>query len=360
MNDSSSEINKLQEDFGGLVNNFGLEDKQMRLKELEAKSTDPNLWDDQENARAIMQELGDLKNEIEEFKSLKDEIQILAELTKDEDNSDLSKEFAALQKRFEKFKIKSYLSGPFDKKNALVTIHAGQGGTEAMDWSSMLFRMYSRFCERKGWDLETIAASPGEEAGFKSITFRVSGSYVYGYLKGEGGTHRLVRQSPFNADKLRQTSFALVEVLPEFDEADLPEVQMNDEDLDWQFYRSGGHGGQNVNKVSTAVRLTHKPSGIVVTAQTERFQERNRMYALNLLRAKLWALETKRREENIADIKGEYRPASWGNQIRSYVLHPYKMVKDLRTDYEVGNAESVLDGDLDGFIEEELKIGNKN
>jgi len=359
MNDIGQQVKKLSEDFGGVRETFGLVEKETRVRELEAASTDPNLWDDQDNAKKIMQELGDLNSDIAEFKSLEEEINILVELTNAGDLS-LSKEIGALEKRFEKFKIKSYLSGHFDAKNALITIHAGQGGTEAMDWTSMLLRMYSRFCERKGWDLETIVASVGEEAGFKSITFRVTGNYVYGYLKGEGGTHRLVRQSPFNADNLRQTSFALVEVLPEFEASDLPDVEIKDEDLDWQFYRSGGHGGQNVNKVSTAVRLTHNPTGIVVTAQTERYQERNRQYALNLLRAKLWALEQKKREENIADIKGEYRPASWGNQIRSYVLHPYKMVKDLRTGYEVGNAESVLDGDLDGFIEEELKISSKN
>lgn len=356
MNDISQQVKKLSEDFESVKTAFRIDEKEARVKELETESTDPKLWDNQENARKIMQELGDLKVDIAEFKSLEEEINILVELAGGEDDSNFSKEMAALQKRFDKFKIKSYLGGPFDTKNTLITIHAGQGGTEAMDWSSILFRMYSRYCERKGWDMETIAVSAGEEAGFKSVTFRVSGSYAYGYLKGEGGTHRLVRQSPFNADNLRQTSFALVEVLPEFDANDLPDVEIKEEDLEWQFYRSGGHGGQNVNKVSTAVRLIHNPSGIVVTAQTERFQERNRMYAMNLLRAKLWAQETKKREENLKDIRGEYRPASWGNQIRSYVLHPYKMVKDLRTDYEVGNAEGVLDGDLDGFIEAELKL----
>lgn len=359
MNDLATQVKKLTEDFDLINQSFDKDIKELKLKELEAKSTDPQLWNDQQSARKIMQDLGDVKADLEEFKSLTEDISILSELAKTEDDEGLWKEVSKIQKKLEKFKIKSYLSAAFDSKNALISIHAGQGGTEAMDWSSMLFRMYSRFCERKGWELETISVSAGEEAGFKSITFRVTGAYSYGYLKGEGGTHRLVRQSPFNADKLRQTSFALVEVLPEMDQSDLPEVEIKEEDLDWQFYRSGGHGGQNVNKVSTAVRLTHNPTGIVVTAQTERFQERNRMYAMNLLRAKLWALEQKRREENISDIKGEYRPASWGNQIRSYVLHPYKMVKDLRTGYEVGNAESVLDGELDGFVEAELQLSVK-
>src|SRR5260221_6770325 len=204
-----------------------------------------------------------------------------------------------------------------------------------MDWVSMLTRMYLRFFERRGWKADVLDQTDGEEAGIKSIVIQVTGTYAYGYLKGEIGTHRLVRQSPFNADKLRQTSFALVEVLPEFEDTDLPDIEIKDEDLEIQFFRSGGHGGQNVNKVSTAVRFKHIPSGIVVTAQTERFQEQNRKIALNLLRAKPWA---KSREQAIADkqqIQGEYQPASWGTQIRSYVLHPYKMVKDLR---KIGRA----------------------
>lgn len=360
MIDLAFQIKEITEDFEVLGKTFNLKEKELKFKELEAQSTDPHLWDNQENARKLMQSLGDIKNEIEEFKSLSDDINILSELAKLETDENLASEVSKIQKKLDKFKINSYLSGPYDNKNALVSIHAGQGGTEAMDWTSMLFRMYSRYCEQKGWDLETISSSPGEEAGFKSITFSVSGSFAYGYLKNEGGTHRLVRQSPFNADNLRQTSFALVEILPELGSGDLPDIEIKDEDLDWQFYRSGGHGGQNVNKVSTAVRLTHNPTGIVVTAQTERFQERNRQYALNLLRAKLWARELKKREDHIADIKGEYRPASWGNQIRSYVLHPYKMVKDLRTDYEVGNAEAVLDGNLEGFIESELQLVKNN
>jgi peptide chain release factor 2 len=215
--------------------------------------------------------------------------------------------------------------------------------------------MYTRFCERKGWATTTIDVSEGEEAGFKSITFKVEGKYAYGNLKGEAGTHRLVRQSPFNADKLRQTSFALVEVMPELTATDLPDIQIKDEDLDWSFFRSSGKGGQNVQKVSTAVRLKHIPTGIVVSAQTERFQEQNRKYALEHLRALLWIRKKEEEKNQKQSIKGEYRPASWGNQIRSYVLHPYKMVKDLRTDYEVSNPDSVLDGDLDGFVEEELK-----
>jgi len=237
-----------------------------------------------------------------------------------------------------------------------MTFVAGQGGTEAMDWTSILYRMYIRFCENREWKTEMLDISEGEEAGYKSVTFKITGSYAYGYMKGEAGTHRLVRKSPFNANNLRQTSFALAEVLPELEEMDeVAGIEIKNEDLEFQFYRSGGSGGQNVNKVSTAVRLIHQPTGLVVTAQTERFQEANRKIAMELLRAKLWAREQAMREANVKDLKGEYRPASWGNQIRSYVLDK-KMIKDLRTLVETGNTEAVLNGDLDAFIEAELRL----
>jgi len=335
--------------FKSFKGTFDLERRKKRLSELEAKSLDPNLWEDQERARAIMQELGDLKSEIEEVEALEEDLQIARELADE-------KETLKLEERFSKLELKAYLSGTYDGKPAILSIHAGQGGTEAMDWASMLLRMYMRFFEKKGWDATTLEENPGEEAGIKSATLLVRSAYAYGYLKHEAGTHRLVRQSPFNADKLRQTSFASVEVLPEIEEVDYPDIEIKEEDLNWQFFRSAGAGGQNVNKVSTAVRLIHKPSGITVSSQTARTQEQNRKSALSLLRSKLWALGEEKRQEEKKKIAGDYSPATWGTQIRNYVLHPYRMVKDLRTGVETSDTDSVLDGGIDEFVEAGLKL----
>ncbi|OGM22276.1 peptide chain release factor 2 [Candidatus Woesebacteria bacterium RIFCSPHIGHO2_01_FULL_39_23] len=357
MQDVVSKIEELTTRFKALNKGLNLGRKMQVLKKLEAESSDPDLWKDPNHARDLMQKIGDIKKQAEQVKRLEKDISDLVGLSDDKSlAADLEKEVVQVEKELEKLELTIYLSGPYDEKNAVISIHAGQGGTEAMDWAQMLLRMYLRFCERWSYKIQIIDETTGEEAGIKSVTFRVDGRNAYGYLKNESGTHRLVRQSPYNADKLRQTSFASVEVLPDFADIELPDIEIKEDDLEWQFFRSSSQGGQNVQKVSTAVRLIHKPTGIVVSAQAERFQEQNRRIARSLLRAKLWLRSRAELEETKKGIKGEYRPASWGTQIRSYVLHPYKMVKDLRTNVQTSDTEAVLNGELDEFIESGLKL----
>ncbi len=323
---------------------------------MEAQTSAADIWNDQKRANELFANLRNLKKQWEPVSALADEVLGLVELTQQsspEDLGDLQKEYEKALAQWGSLEGMLYLSGEFDHNNAYVTISGGAGGTEAQDWAGFLLRMYLRYCERMGWKTSLLDKTDGAEAGIKTATVFVEGDPAYGYLKCEKGTHRLVRLSPFNAKSLRQTSFALVEVLPEIKDADAVNIEAKDLRVDT--YRSGGAGGQHVNKTESAIRITHLPTGIVVSCQTERSQIQNRERAMNMLAAKLLQ---KQQEEMLAqkkDLKGATQSADFGQQIRSYVLHPYQMVKDLRTDVETSQTQAVLDGDIQAFIDAELK-----
>ncbi|MGZ6697648.1 MAG: peptide chain release factor 2 [Solirubrobacteraceae bacterium] len=328
-----------------------------QVAELEERMQAPGFWDDQAAAASVSAEHARSTRRLERWRSLTadvDDLEPLAEMA-DEDESmaaELEEQLGSVQERLDELEEERLFSGPYDAGDALVTINAGAGGTDAQDWAEMVLRMMMRWAERRGFKVELLEASPGEEAGIKSATFRAEGENAYGLFGAEKGVHRLVRLSPFDSANRRQTSFAGVEVAPVVD--DVGEIEIDDDDLQVDTYRASGAGGQHVNKTDSAVRITHRPSGIVVQCQNERSQSANKETAMRMLRAKLLEAEERRRQEEIAKEKGEAQDVNFGSQIRSYVLHPYTMVKDHRTNFEVGNAQGVLDGDLDGFVRAEL------
>lgn len=339
-----------------IISSLNLDAKKDRLKELEDISIEKDFWGKNQKAQKIMKLIESIRKEIDTANKLNGDLDSLIELHDDIENSeDLIEEYQDLHSRIKDFERLKFLSGKYDDSDALLSIHAGQGGTESNDWAQMLLRMYQMYFDSKGWKYEIEHMEGGSEAGISNVTMKVSGEYVYGLLKREHGAHRLVRISPFNAQGLRQTTFAGVEVIPVMERND-SDIEIPESDIDFKAVRVGGPGGQKVNKTSSAVQITHIPTGITVHCSTQRSQPQNRESAMNTLRSKLARILEDERIEEIDKIKGDYKQASWGNQIRNYVLHPYKLVKDLRTNVESNEPEDVLDGKLDTFIEAQLRI----
>ena len=337
---------------------FDLDASQQKIVELQQQMNQPDFWNNQDQAKRVQKELSDLQKELDTWNQLKTEIQDLSDVARlaDQENNgnqeleqELTQQFEKVTKQFEKLQFFVLFDGEYDKNNAIVSFHAGSGGTEAQDWSEMLMRMIIRFCESMEWEIATLSLHRGSETGIKSATLLIKGRYAYGYLQSEHGVHRLVRISPFDAEKMRHTSFALIEILPELE--DLQAVNIDDKDLRIDTFMSSGKGGQSVNTTYSAVRIVHQPTGITVSCQNERSQRQNKETAMKILAAKLHNLQLEQREEKKDSIKGGHTSAEWGSQIRSYVLHPYKMVKDHRSEYETKEPDKVLDGQIMPFIE---------
>ncbi len=359
----AQKLRELEPDLKDLAEALGLEGMKREIAELDQKAAEPNFWDNMENSQKVLQRSSMLKNKIADYDRLEasfGDTMALIELADEEEDESLLPEAEAelkkLQDELEAQRLTTLLNGEYDGKNAILTFHAGAGGTEAQDWAEMLYRMYCRWGERHGYKVKTLDYLDGEEAGLKSASILVEGVNAYGFLKSEMGVHRLVRVSPFDASGRRHTSFASLEVMPEID--DTVEVEINPEDIKMEVYRASGAGGQKVNKTSSAVRLIHIPTGIVVACQVERSQHQNREVAMKMLMSKLVEIKEREHLDKISDIKGEQKEIAWGSQIRSYVFMPYTLVKDHRTGFESGNINSVMDGDLDGFINAYLKAQN--
>lgn len=342
---------------GGL---FDLEEKRSRIAELDEVMTDPSFWDDQQNAQKVINESNSLKelvNAFDKHEETLENLEVSYELVKEEADEELreelEKDVKELSRNLDQFELYLMLSEPYDKNNAILELHPGAGGTESQDWASMLLRMYTRWAEKKNFKVETLDYLPGDEAGVKSVTLMIKGHNAYGFLKAEKGVHRLVRISPFDSSGRRHTSFVSCDVMPELD--DDIDIDVRTEDLKIDTYRSSGAGGQHVNTTDSAVRITHTPTNTVVTCQSERSQIKNREQAMKMLKAKLYQLEIERQQEELNEIRGEQKEIGWGSQIRSYVFHPYAMVKDHRTNHEIGNTQAVMDGDLDPFIDSYLR-----
>ena len=361
LEENKRKLDNIKERYFSLENTIGkIEDLENKLKELEAKTLEDGFWNDAKKSNIILQEIKEIKAKYTGLKDINQTVSNLIEmndfllLENDEDlSTELVKNTFALEKKLEKLEIKMLLSGKYDKNNAIITLHPGAGGTESQDWAQMLYRMYTRWAVANGYTVKETEYIDGDEAGIKSVTAVVIGENAYGYLKGEMGVHRLVRISPFDAGGRRHTSFASIEVLPEI--SDDIEIDINPDDLRIDTYRSSGAGGQHINKTSSAVRITHIPTNIVTSCQTERSQLQNKETAMKMLKSKLLDLKEKENKEKIEDLKGVQREIAWGSQIRSYVFCPYTLVKDHRTNYEVGNVEAVMNGEIDGFIEAYLK-----
>ncbi len=353
-------LNSYKEPLQEVRASLDLENKEHRISEIEREMEAPDFWNDPDRAKALTQELKSKKDDLADYQnltSMMEDIEVMIEMGREENDPDTVPEIEEMLKEFQDLfdatRTKTLLSGEYDKDNAIVTLHSGAGGTEACDWVSMLYRMYTRWAEKKGYSLEVLDYLDGDEAGIKSVTFEVNGENAYGYLKSEKGVHRLVRISPFNAAGKRQTSFASCDVMPDLDE-DI-DVEVKDDEIRVDTYRSSGAGGQHINKTSSAIRITHLPTGIVVQCQNERSQHMNKDKAMQMLKARLYILKQEEQAAKAAGIRGEVTDIGWGNQIRSYVMQPYTLVKDTRTGEESGNVDAVMDGDIDRFMNAYLK-----